>query len=162
MNITSEEYIKRLIELSDKKRILLQDMHILTQEQAEAIAAQDVKRLEELVENKQLKIDGINKLDEEFEVYQKRLKQTLGVSSLDEVQNMKIEGISCLKEIIGSIFAIMKEISELEQDNNLKAKEVLNALGEELKKINAGKKVNAAYNYSSNIGEPSYFIDRKK
>lgn len=162
MNNNPQNYLDRLKEISGKKHILLQDMYILTQAQTEAVNIEDVEKLDELIANKQLKIDEISKLDEEFGVYFRRLKQNLGVDSMEEVKGTEMEGIREFKSTINNIMKLMKEISEMENDNNMKAKKLLSSIGDEIRKINTGKKASSIYNSAPNMGSSSYFIDKKK
>jgi hypothetical protein len=56
---------------------------------------------------------------------------------------------------------LLGEISQLEKRNNEGAKALLSDISSEIRKINAGKKVNSAYN-PTQIQTSSYFIDKKK
>ena len=107
-------------------------------------------------------IEEINKADEDFNVYFTRLKQKLGVSNLDEINDPKIKGVKELQEIIARIMKLVGEISELENQNIIKAKNLLNDFGSKIKSINEGKKVNNAYNNSSAMVSTSYYFDKKK
>ncbi|NLD49246.1 MAG: flagellar protein FlgN [Clostridiaceae bacterium] len=162
MTSSPEEYIERLSGISQKKYVLLQDLYILTQSQAVAIDCEEIKKLEELIENKQLKIDAITKLDDDFGVYFKRLKQILGVSSLDEVKEASYKGVKEFKTAVKNILDISKEISQMENDNNMKARKLLDSIGEEIRKMNMGRKANSVYNQAADMKQPSYYIDKKK
>lgn len=162
MNMTPETYMERLISVSSKKKQLLLDMLLLTKAQAETINEDGIDDLDKLISDKQSKIDEIDKLDEEFGVYFFRLKRELGIKSLDELRSPGIKGALELKECIGQIMDIIKEISCLEQHNSAMAKGLLNNFGHEIKKINEGKKTTNAYGQSPVIQAPSYFVDKKK
>ena len=162
MNNISIDFLQRLIEVSKKKYVLLKDIHKLTQVQTEVISGSDIEKLEELIKGKQGSIDSISKLDEEFGIYFKRLKQTLGVESLDEIKDIEIQGVKELRTVIGDIMTLLREISELEVNNNKSAKRLLEDIGDNIKKINAGHKANSIYNTAYNVETPSYFIDKKK
>jgi flagellar biosynthesis chaperone FliJ len=159
--ITHEEYIDRLNEISLEKYSLLKDMLYLTEEQANSISEEKIDSLEKLVVEKQAKIEKINKLDEEFEVYFLRLKSVLNVKKLDELKGLKISGARELREAVGQILCVIEEISRLEKQNNEKAKGILKKLGRNIKNINQSKKMNSAY-MPEPIKPPSYFIDKKK
>jgi hypothetical protein len=162
MNTSPEKYIDRLQEVSAKKLALLQDMLLLTMAQAESITEDSVENLEQLIRGKQDKIDAIDKLDEEFSVYFARLKQELGVTSLDELQTKGIKGVKELKETIGQVMELIREISGVEKQNNDKANHLLDELGGEIRKLQQGKKMNSVYNPGPSMPPPSYFIDKKK
>lgn len=157
-----EEYVNRLLEAANKKYSLLKDILFISQSQSQSMTEDGVEDLEKLVVEKQSRIDEINKVDEEFDVYFRRLKQVLGVKNLDELQKPDIKGIKELQDSIGRIMALIHEISEIEKQNSQQAKKLLDSLGNEIKKINQGKKVTSVYNPGPMMQPPSYFIDKKK
>ena len=161
MNTSPEKYIERLIDILKKKHVLLRAILSLTQAQSSEIKEDSIGELQKLIDEKQHVIDDINILDEEFNVYFTRLKTTLKINSLDELNAAGIESAKHLKEITAGIINLVSEISEIEKTNNDKSKELLGKLGGEIKKINQGKKVNTTY--ASKPGStPAYFIDKKK
>ena len=160
--ITPEKYIERLCEASNKKLIILQSLYQLTQRQSDMINQDKLDSLEEIISQKQKHIDQIDKLDEEFNVYFLRLKQQLNIGSMDELEKTQMKGIKELKQTICQVMETIKEISGLEQQNNSKAKELLDELGTEIRKVNQGKKVTSAYNPGNALRPPSYYIDKKE
>ncbi|MCX7920754.1 MAG: flagellar protein FlgN [Clostridia bacterium] len=162
MTKTPEMYMDRLTEISNKKYDLLKEMLLLTKEQALVITEDSLEKLQAFIVQKQEIIERINKLDEEFDVYFQRLKQELKVKNLDEMQAHNIKGTAELKSIVSDIMRLIGEISEIENQNNCKAKELLDSLGNEIKKINHAKVANSAYKGGTGFPTPSYFIDRKK
>lgn len=161
MSITPEGYIQRLLDASTKKVGLLLRMLELTKQQALTITEDGIDRLADAVAEKQIKINEINKIDEEFDVYFQGLKRELKITNLDEIKNLRIKGIGELQEQIRKISEIAKEIFEKEHENNDKAQGLLNDFKVEIKKLNQGKMVNSAYNVRP-IQNSSNFIDKKK
>lgn len=166
MNTTPEKYIERLNELLQKKKALLLDILTLTQAQSEAITDEDLDSLNNLINSKQLKMDAINKFDEEFGTYYQRLKSTLGISHLDQLDTAKLESSASesakqLKGLTAEILKVIRDIGEIEKANDQKSKKLLEQFGSEIKKINQGKKANSAYNPGP-VSSPSYFLDKKK
>jgi hypothetical protein len=161
MELSLEEYIERLFEASQKKYENLQDILAITKVQSETISEDNIDVLQKLISDKQLKIDNIDKLDEEFNVYFQRMKAQLKIKNLDELENPSIKGLKELKEQIAAIMKLLTKISELERDNNHKAKSLLDSLGNEIKKINQMKRVNNVYKPTKNQYQ-SYYIDKKK
>lgn len=166
MNTTPEKYIERLKELLLKKKALLLDVLTLTQAQTEAITEDSLESLDNLLNSKQLKIDAINKLDEEFGTYYQRLKSIMGISRLEQLDVAKLDGDSSkgakqLKDLTAELLDIIRNISEIEKVNSQKCSKLLEQFGSEIKKINQGKKTNNAYNTGSVVA-PSYFLDKKK
>ncbi len=160
--MTSEEYVKRLTEISNKKYELLQDMYLLTDKQSKAISEEKVEILDELISQKQNLINLIDKSDNEFNVYFQRFKQTLGVKSLDEVKEPTVNGVEELQDCVKKIMGLLKDITQLDDKNKEAVKKTLNQLGDEIRKGNQGKKVSMAYNPGSLMQPPSYFVDKKK
>ena len=161
-----EKHIERLNELLLKKKALLLDILALTQAQTGAITEDRLDSLNELINNKQLKIDETTKLDEEFGVYYSRLKSTLGISHLDQLEAAKLEGgafqgAKQLRELTAGILDIIRNISEIEKTNSQKSNELLEQFGKEIKKINQSKRANSAYKPGP-VNAPSYFLDKKK
>ena len=164
MNISPVEYIERLNELLEKKKALLADILGITRAQTEAVTEDGMAGLSDLIKNKQLKIDEINKLDEEFGIYYQRLKSALGISRLDQIDAEKLDGAAQarrLKELTAEILDVIRDIAVIERENSRKSKKLLEKFGNEIKKINQGKRANNAYKPGA-FGVPSYFVDKKK
>ncbi|HPD01285.1 MAG TPA: flagellar export chaperone FlgN [Acetivibrio sp.] len=162
MDITPEVYIERLIDISSKKDSCLNEILRLTMAQSEAIKEDGLEVLQKLIDDKQRKIEEINKADEDFNVYLTRLKQKLGISRLDEINNPGIKGVKELQEIISRIIKLVGKISEIENQNIERANNLLNDFGSNIKRINEGKRANNAYNNAYSLNAPSYYIDKKK
>jgi len=166
MNTAPEKYIESLNELLLKKKALLSEILTLTQAQTEVITEDGLDSLNELIDKKQLRIDSIEKLNEEFEIYYSRLKDTLGISNMQQLDaaglgGTTLAGAKRLKALTAEIMDVITQISEIEKVNSKKSNELLEHLGKEIRKINQSKKMNNAYNpqpYST----PSYFMDKKK
>lgn len=159
--MTSDIYVEKLQEIFDKKHELMCELNRLTREQSLVITEEGLDELDKLIEKKQAVIDQMIALDEEFDVCFQNLKKELGVNSLDELKGFEIKGIRELQQTISKIMDIVKETIALEKENSAKAKKLLEAFGNEIKKLNQGKRASSAYNPPP-IQFPSYFIDRKK
>ncbi|TYQ16856.1 UNVERIFIED_CONTAM: FlgN protein [Acetivibrio alkalicellulosi] len=162
MNNLSQQYIKRMIEVSKKKQIVLQDILLLTMAQTEAIETDGMEGLERLLENKQKKIEVIDRLDLDFSTCFTKIKDIFNVESLEDAKMASIEGVNELKRSIEKILEILKEISGVEKQNSDKVKNIMTDLSGRIKRINQGKKVNSLYNGYDDESSSSYFIDKKK
>lgn len=156
-----DNYPDKMIGILEKKKLLLGDMLTLTEAQASEISTDRLDKLQGLVEEKQRKIDEIDKLDEKFELYMERLKKEACIKRLDDLDNSALPQAEKLKEITGEILSLISRISEAEKVNSDKCKELLEQLGTRIKKINQGKKINNAYN-SSTSDTSSFFVDKKR
>lgn len=166
MDMTPGKYMELLNNLLSEKKAVLLDILALTEAQSDAITEDGMDRLDGLNKGKQLKIDEIDKLDEEFEANCEKLKASLGISRLDQLDTAKlgddaIKDAKQLKSQTAEILDVIRNISEMEKDNSLKSKRLLDHFGSEIKKINQGKKANNAYKPEP-YNVPSYFLDKKK
>lgn len=161
MNISADKYFDRLNEILEKKKALLQDMLSLTEAQTPAIASESLNTLQELIEKKQQKIDAIDKLDEEFKVYFERLKTTLSVRKLEDIDASAFPAAGTLKGNTAGILELVGRINSIEKMNSEKSKKLLDTIGSKIKQLNQGRKINTAYN-SAPQGMSSFFLDKKK
>ena len=162
MDASPEVCIQKVIEASNKKYISLKELVLLTRAQTEAISEESMDGLEKLIGKKQVIIDEINKVDQDFGEYVDLLKQKLGVSRLDEIKSPNLTGLKELKQITGQIMELLNEINALEKHNNEKAKNLLDDLGAKIRQIREGEKLNNVYNAGAGIIPPAYFVDKKK
>lgn len=161
-----DQYFGRLSELLQKKKGLLGEILELTGKQTEAITEDGLDSLNKLIDEKQQKIDAIDKLDEEFQVYFQRLKSTAGISGLEQLDASKLEGVAAegarqLKGLTAEIMDIIRAIGEIEKENSEKSQKLLSHFSGEIRKINLGKHANNAYKPAP-YSTPSYFLDKKK
>ncbi len=161
MDTSVEKYFYRMVEILDRKQLLLEDMLALTQAQTPVIMADTLDELERLIDEKQQKIEAIDKLDEEFSVYYERLKATANVKKLDDIDARAFPGAKLLKERTGEILELVNSISQIEKSNNEKSRKLHEQLGSEIKKINQGKRINNAYNPTPS-NSTAFFVDKKK
>ncbi len=160
--MTKEKYIHKLIDLSQKKHLALIKILKLTEEQSLAISEDNIEGLQKLLDLKQLEMDIIDQLDDEFEVYYFRLKSDLGVESLEELRLSEINGSAELKQIITSISDILRQIQVIENQNNNKVKELMDDLSTQIKQVKQGQIANNGYNIASKLPQQSYYFDTKK
>lgn len=154
--------IRKMIELSSKKYSLLQDMLELTRAQSGTITEDGIENLQKLIAEKQTKIEEIDKLDEEFTSCFQQLKQELKVERLEEINNASIPGIKELKDTVGRIMELLEEIRKLESRNIENAEKLMDGLSSQIKKLNQGKTINAAYGKNVVAAPPSFFVDSRK
>lgn len=157
-----EEYFTRLTEITLKKYYLLEEILCMTKAQSETIKEDGIDKLGALIAGKQEKIDRIDKLDDQFDVYFKRLKQELGINNLAEVDGKNLTGAKGLQDITGKVLGLIKEIDVVEKSNNQKTVNLLNLFKSEIKALNQAKKVNNAYHPVAATETPSYFINKKR
>ncbi|WP_027630250.1 flagellar protein FlgN [Ruminiclostridium cellobioparum] len=160
--MNADQYIQKLLELSEKKLNGLRQILKLTEEQSEVITEDQVDELQKIIDLKQQQMDSIDELDQAFEVYYSRVKTVLGVQSLEEVRMSELNGAAELKQIITTIYDIIKQIQRLEGMNNTKVRDILDKLSSEIRQIKQGQAVNNGYNIGSKLPQQSYYFDKKK
>jgi hypothetical protein len=115
MNNSPEKYVDRMLEVTNNKYRLLDEILIMTKEQALHMNEEGIGALEKIMADKQLKIDEINKLDDQFNVYFQRMKIELKVKSLDEIQSLPVGGALELKESVKNVMGLLKEYPKLKR-----------------------------------------------
>ncbi|EGD47773.1 FlgN family protein [Ruminiclostridium papyrosolvens DSM 2782] len=160
--MTPEQYIQKLTDLSLKKSDSMKKILILTKKQAEVITEDSIEELQNLIDIKQKLIDDINELDDAFEVYFSRLKSILGIESMEEVRISDYGEMVQLQQTIKTIFQTIKEIQNVENQNNMKARDVLESLGGQIRQVKQGKIANNGYNIGGKLPQQSYYFDTKK
>lgn len=162
METDNRNYFARMTELLARKKVLLAEMLELTRDQTDAIDEKSLDRLQKLIEEKQKRIDEIDKLDVEFAACMKRLKAAVGVKELSELDASRFPGARELKLATAEVLSLVEEISGAEKVNSAKSKELLDELGRQVRRLNQAKKLNNAYNRQDVGGAPSFFLDKKK
>lgn len=145
MRITNEEYVIRITNCISSKKEHLEEILRITKLQKKAIDEGNFEKLASFYEIKKQRIDSINLIDSEFEIYFNKLKSILGISSFEEATSYKISGLAELKTLVEEVYSIMSVIYKLEAQNN----EIVQSKTEEVKEnvsiINATKNVTKAY-----------------
>lgn len=152
----------RMIGLLDKKKKLLGDMLELTRAQTDVIAEGTLDKLKLLVDEKQQKIDEIDKLDAGFGVYFEALKAAYNIDRLSELDVNDDPRAKQLKQITSEVIELIGQISSIEKVNSEKSKKLLEELGSQIKRMNQGKKINNAYGRQPTDVPSSFFLDQKK
>ncbi len=154
-------YLKQLIEISERKLELIKDLYMFSYKQNEAIKSGRFEEVTQLVEEKQRKMDIIDKLDEQFVYNAGMLKKKLSVDSFERLNDFNLPGTKELKEIVGKIQEQLKAIKALDDENTRLVKKELKETGEKINHTNTFKQVDRAYNpVTPKI--PSYYFDKKK
>lgn len=160
--MNADQYIQKLLELSEKKLNGLRQILKLTEEQSNVITEDNADELQRIIDLKQQQMDIIDEFDQAFEVYYSRLRSVLGVQSLEEIRMSELNGAAELKQIVTIIYDITKQIQSLEGMNNKKVKDILNRLSSEIRQVKQGQVVNNGYNIGSKLPQQSYYFDKKK
>ena len=76
-----EKHFEKLVEVSREKQIKLEELLFLTNAQSKAIEEEGIENIEKLLNDKQKKIEEINKNDEEFYVYYEKIKEMYSIKT---------------------------------------------------------------------------------
>ena len=157
----AEEYIQRLIDISSKKISLLDEILLFTRSQNEVIKGQRFDEMDQLLKERQKRMDAVDKLDEQFVVYSTRLKEILSISSFEELPQHNLPGMAELKRAVDSISQNIKKTKEIDDENTALIKDEMKVTQGQIKNANNHKRVTGAYYPNQNSGQ-SYFFDKKK
>lgn len=154
-----DKVVSKLINLSEQKFTLIEDLMSLTDKQTGVIEVGDVDGLNLLIERKQEKLDIIKQLDTQYEAIVSDLKMLYEISSLDELE-VQCSRITVLNEVIVRTKDVLRGICEIEKKNKTK---ILAAKDELQEKIyNASKGKNAIQQYGNfNSYTDACFFDKK-
>lgn len=157
----SKQYVTALEESLEKKIRVLDEIYRISQLQAGALAMQpvDFESFDRYVDDKDICIDKLNKLDEGFEIIYDRVAQ-----ELKENRPAYAQQITHMQELIAQITDKSMTIQALEERNK---NAVGDALSKERKELGQGKRsLNAAMSYYQNMSGartvPAQFMDKKK
>lgn len=153
--------IQKMNELSLKKLNIVKEILLFTHSEKDAITAGRWEELEHLVNEKQTRMNVVDRLDEQFLAYSEGLKSSLSLSSLEDLSKHKLPGVKELKEVVSQIHQVIGEIMSLEDENIALVKAELKDTNVKIKQAEGFKRVRAAYN-PVNTNTPSYFFDTKK
>ena len=157
----AENYIQRLIDISSKKIYLLDEILLFTKSQNEVIKGQRFDEMDQLLKERQKRMDAIDKLDEQFVVYSTRLKEVLSLNSFEELPKHNLPGTAELKRVVDSISQSIKKTKEIDDENTALIKDEMKVTQGQIKNANNHKRVTGAYYPNQNSGQ-SYFFDKKK
>lgn len=157
----AEEYIQRLTDISSKKMALLDEILLFTKSQNEVIKGQRFDEMDQLLKERQKRMDAVDKLDEQFVVYSTRLKEVLSLNSFEELPKHNLPGTAELKRVVDSISQSIKKTKEIDDENTALIKDEMKVTQGQIKNANNHKRVTGAYYPNQNSGQ-SYFFDKKK
>ena len=153
-----ENVMETLIQLSEEKYNALEKIYKFTCEQTKAIMSEDIDKLNELIDKKQIEIDTIQSLDIKFEEIVDDLKLVYDIKKLDEL-NICHEEVKRIQYIISMIMNKVRQIHEVEVENSSELRNSKDRLENKIKGLKAGKK--AVSNYGYNVQVPVYFDKNK-
>lgn len=156
-----EKMMNDLVELLEEKKAVLEKIHELTLKQKEDIENNQGDNINGFIDKKQVEIDKINVIDEDFANTVKKLKLELDIESLEQVDTDRFPQMKVMRVKIEEILNLGNDIMKLEEYNKDKIIEIINHIKKDLKAVNLGRKSVKAYE-KPNIDVGGIYIDRKK
>jgi len=156
-----EKMMNDLVELLEGKIAALEKIHELTLKQKEDIKNNQGDNINGFIDKKQVEIDKINVIDEDFANTVKKLKLELDIESLEQVDTDRFPQMKVIRVKIEEILNLGNDIMKLEEYNKDKIIEIINNIKKDLKAVNLGRKFVKAYE-KPNIDVGGIYIDRKK
>lgn len=115
--MNAADYVDRMTSINRKKIERLKLLREAYEREHERLLGSDVDSLAPVMAEKQRLMDEMDKLDEQFRVYSERLKQQLGIDSLERLAGSGIPGLPELKGTTGEIISILQEIDGMHRED---------------------------------------------
>lgn len=154
-------YLAIMIDSIRKKEDILEQLLSCTKEQNKILSANtvDIDAFNKMVEEKEILLRKIQKLDDGFEQLYLKVQEELKLHKA-----LYQEEIKTLQLLITAISEKGIQIETLEQANRMKFELYLSQKRNEIKQFKVGNKTVSNYykNMSGKAMETSYFLDKKK
>ena len=161
MNTEIFNYLELMKDSLVKKEKILSDVLELTREQEKLLNLEDFddEAFDAIITEKSILIEEINKLDEGFELIYKRIGD-----KIKEEPSYYRESIEKLQGFIRTLVDKGVEVETLERRNQIKFDMNISKSKDRIRNYNLNSNAVTKYysNMSGNIGEVTYFVDKKK
>ena len=161
MNTEIFNYLELMKDSLVKKEKILINILELTREQEKLLNSEqfDDEAFDNLIAEKSILIEKINKLDEGFELTYKRIEDKIKAEP-----SYYRENIEKLQELIRTLVDRGVEVETLERRNQIKFDMNISRSKDRIRSYNLNSNAVTKYysNMSGNIGEGTYFVDKKK
>ena len=161
MNTEIFNYLELMKDSLVKKEKILMNILELTKEQEKLLNSEnfDDEAFDKIITEKSILIEKINNLDEGFELTYKRIE--------DKIKSEPLryrESIEKLQGIIRTLVDKGVEVETLERRNQIKFNMNISKSKDKTRNYNLNSNAVTKYysNMSGNIGEGTYFVDKKK
>ncbi|MDU5079723.1 hypothetical protein CIW83_17380 [Tissierella sp. P1] len=151
--------VKKMIELSLKKKDILIQILKLTTTQASTIENDNIDNLSKILIQKEKLMEEIDILDRDFLSLYNDIKSEEGIDNLEKINIEKYANIKSLKGIVTEINAILNDISMIDRNNTIKMKSNVDKVKSDLKQVKEVKRAYKGYNYEA---VESILIDEKQ
>ncbi|HZJ83159.1 MAG TPA: flagellar protein FlgN, partial [Clostridia bacterium] len=135
-----DNYLEKLIDISIRKKQALEKILDITKVQTRAIDQDEMELLNQCINDKQGYIETIDHLDSQFS------KIYVGIKDKN-IQGLKLHGK--LMTLVSEIQGIIREISNIENTNDIGIKKAMENLKLKMRQLQTGKKGHTAYSNPS-------------
>ena len=152
--------VKILLDILNKKYVLFEEIHNITLNQQAVVKHDkpDMDLFEELISEKQTRIDKINEMDEQFVKMHSEIKAKLEADT-DKYKDLILN----VKAVVKSIHDIGIKIQVIEEENRKQIEQNLLTIKKKMENINKSQASAAKYYQASkNMNtDQSFFIDKR-
>jgi len=139
-----EAQIQMLINCLEDKLDLLNELIKFTKQQRKLIEEENIDKLERILESKQVRMDRINKIDNEFIKNYESIKENYDIADIGELTVDRLY-LKELKEKTKDVSDRLEEIYKLDKINDELINKSYNKLKGRVKTIKQGKNVRSGY-----------------
>lgn len=150
--------LEDILEILRIKLKIINDIYDLTCEQNRKIKDNDIDGFLRNIDRRQIRMDKIDNHDKKLNNLISNLKIKYNISSIEDLDNDKIQLINQLKDKIKNV---AKQAYSLDIENNIIFKEKLKEVKEKAVGVKKGKRLTSTY-YPKQMQSQGYFIDSKK
>lgn len=157
----NQSIIEELIHISKEKKVLMQSIFEVTSRQKEFLNLDKIQTVVKQINLKDKYIVEVDKLDIKFYNTLNKLKTSLEIESLEEIDAAKYPQMKELKKVVGEILKLTKDIQAINNENINVLNKDMGEISKKLKGLRQGKKATNAYGaYKNQV--TSVFLDKKK
>lgn len=146
--------------LKEKNKKLI-DILEITKQQAEVIGKEDIDDLGKLIDKKQVIMDQIDTIDQQFMEKFNNIKLKFRVGTIDEIPSENRMEFKEIQTSISKNHKVVEEIIAIEKENSVNVKKRFADIKAKIKGIQGGKKIITAYGNTPTLTD-GVFIDKKK
>lgn len=152
---------KTLGDCLEKKKALMDEIFEITLLQKKDILENGGENINSFLDQRQMKMDQVDTLDEAFIKVFAKIKAEIGVEDLGTVSGSQYPELTDLKGLIGEVQEITLKTLSLENEAEEELEKLMERVRKEMLMVQKGRRTLNAYD-SKPQSNDGYFIDRKK
>lgn len=156
-----EGLLSRTVELTVRKKALVEEFRVLTAGQSKLLVPDKAEELLALIEKKQACINEINSIEAELKRHEEGIVNTAGLPSRKELKKIYNGKWEVIGKLQGEIIFILREVQRLDEQNRRQLGDEHRKLKKSMASLRARKGSAIAYQ-GSTAPSGGYFVDQKK